>query len=244
MDGRHRFILQRLKDGFQIEKSTIIEQFLSQERQMSQLNDFFRAEGLPTLTFFYQPPPAREDTDGNLVPSTQPQLFLNVSAKEKMCSKAIYFVRTNPKGVSASIEADVCYGEVPANPLADFDFLLAQVFTPLLTKQDDWGKAQEEGRGEFMEGMNRLHEVLDEAVFSLAGGCRLQNPDAGLIIGIEIKQKSLEKAAFDEDMVAHLTSTLEEWCSQIETMISEDAENNRKEPDDVGPRSELEYWRQ
>ena len=64
MDGRHRFILQRLKDGFNIEKATMIEQFLCNEKIMQQLNDFFRQEGTPTLTFFYQPPPCKEGEEG------------------------------------------------------------------------------------------------------------------------------------------------------------------------------------
>lgn len=61
MDGRHRFILQRLKDGFNISRVTVIEQFMSQEKVQQQLNDFFRAEGIPTLIFFYQPPKTSDD---------------------------------------------------------------------------------------------------------------------------------------------------------------------------------------
>ena len=56
-----------------------------------------------------------------------PVLSLNVASKDKLDSKALYFVRTNAKGVSQNIELDVCYGEVPSDPLADFDFILGQV---------------------------------------------------------------------------------------------------------------------
>jgi hypothetical protein len=73
MDGRHRFILQRLKDGFNIEKATTIEQFLSNDKIMSQINDFFRPEGLPTLTFFFQSPPVPEGSEGT--PPNTPRLL-------------------------------------------------------------------------------------------------------------------------------------------------------------------------
>jgi hypothetical protein len=126
MDARHRFILQRLKDGFNIARVTIIEQFMSQERVQSQLNDFFRAEGIPTLIFFFQPPRSTGEDEG-VVTDAAPVLSLNVASKEKMTDKAIYFVRTNPKGVTQAIEQDVCYGEIPKDPLADFDFILGQV---------------------------------------------------------------------------------------------------------------------
>ena len=69
----------------------------------------------------------------------QPQLFLNVGNTLAMKSKAIYFMRTNPKGVNAtSPEQDICYGEVPADPLRDFNMILAKVtihfFTPTSLK--------------------------------------------------------------------------------------------------------------
>ena len=57
-----------------------------------------------------------------------PVLSLNTASKDKMTNKAIYFVRSNPKGVTAgAIEQDMCYGEIPKDPLADFDFILGQV---------------------------------------------------------------------------------------------------------------------
>lgn len=44
----------------------------------------------------------------------------------------------------------------------------------------------------------QLHEVLDEAVYSLSGGVRLVSPDPSVIAGIEPKQKAYEKYALDE----------------------------------------------
>jgi len=167
MDGRHRFILQRLKDGFNIARVTVIEQFLSQEKVLSQINDFFRGDGIPTLIFLYQPARSGLEDDGerpldiirsrptclsghssdnSLLLRVQspsltlailtlgignadatPVLTLNTASKDKMMNKAIYFVRSNAKGVTQAIEQDVCYGEIPKDPLADFDFILDQV---------------------------------------------------------------------------------------------------------------------
>ena len=60
-----------------------------------------------------------------------PVLSLNTASKDKMMNTAIYFVRSNPKGVTAgAIEQDMCYGEIPKDPLADFDFILGQVTVP------------------------------------------------------------------------------------------------------------------
>ena len=72
MDGRHRFILQRLKDGFNIQRVTIIEQFLSQEKVLSQINDFFRADGIPTLIFLYQPAQKINEDDGECLGEFEP----------------------------------------------------------------------------------------------------------------------------------------------------------------------------
>ena len=53
-----------------------------------------------------------------------------------------------------------------------------QVFKPLLLVQEDWGQTPDVEKTEFIEGMNNLSDVLDEAVRYLAEGCQLKNPDA------------------------------------------------------------------
>ena len=85
--------------------------------------------------------------------------------------------------------------------------------------------------------------MLDEAVYSLSGGVRLVSPDPTVIAGIEPKQKAYEKYALDEEVVSHLVKTLKDWCDQIGNILNEDSEKTRKDETDVGPRSELDYWR-
>ena len=64
-----------------------------------------------------------------------------------------------------------------------------------------------------------------------------------VVAPIDLKQKSLERAALDDVIVAHLDGVVLEWCGQIEQILIEDSELTRKEPEDIGPKSELEYWR-
>ena len=114
---------------------------------------------------------------------------------------------------------------------------------PLLKTQSDWGQTSDDAKTEFLEGVGRLHDTLDEAVYSLQGGVRLSSPDPTVIAGIDLKPKAFEKAALDDMIVDHLQQKVTEWCGQIDTLLTEDSEANRKEADDVGPKSELEYWR-
>jgi dynein heavy chain len=91
--------------------------------------------------------------------------------------------------------------------------------------------------------VGKLHTTLNEAVFSLQGGVQLRSPDPAVVAPIDLKQKSLERAALDDVIVAHLDGVVLEWCGQIEQILIEDSELTRKEPEDIGPKSELEYWR-
>ena len=43
--------------------------------------------------------------------------------------------------------------------------------------------------------------------------------------------------------VEHAQAVLLAWCRQVEQVLAE-SEQMRKEADDVGPRAELEHWKQ
>lgn len=62
--------------------------------------------------------------------------------KEKLRNKAVYFMRVNGEGVGAeSFDTDVAIGEIPVGALDAFRALLAELYVPLLTEQENPGHA-------------------------------------------------------------------------------------------------------
>ena len=106
-------------------------------------------------------------------------LSLNTAAKEKLTHKAIYFIRSNPKGVRLeTVEQDVCFGETTDNPMAAFDTMMhvvflhvrcfkgemmshsahPQVFWPTLNTlhASEWGEIPSDDRIELLDGMEKV----------------------------------------------------------------------------------------
>ena len=48
---------------------------------------------------------------------------------------------------------DLAYGEIPHNPLEDFDSVLDAVYAPLLKAQEDWGHCKSSASDELLESM-------------------------------------------------------------------------------------------
>ena len=173
-----------------------------------------------------------------------PQLFLTTGESDKLRGKAVYFVRATSKAVGAStVEQDVTCGEVAASALDSFRALVMDLFLPILKEQaHPWGKNSEENTQEFMQGAVKFAGTLTEAVNSLQGGVELRKPERKYMDTIELSPKGFTKAASDADVSDYFESIIDDWCVQVERLL-EDGEANRKDADDAGPDTELEFWR-
>ena len=69
----------------------------------------------------------------------------------------------------------------------------------------------------------------------------LRKPDKKYL-EIELKPTAFTRAAADTETAEHFEQVLDDWCVQVERLL-EEGEGSRKEPDDAGPDTELEFWR-
>jgi len=80
---------------------------------------------------------------------------------------------------------------------------------------------------------------ISEALSSFESGLDLRQPDSRIYKSVEVKSHRTALAAEAQE---HFESLLNEWCNQIERFMEAPSQAQR-EGDDVGPKSELEYWR-
>lgn len=80
----------------------------------------------------------------------------------------------------------------------------------------------------------------------LCTGVELKKPDANYM-SIDLKPAAFNKAAADSKTSGHFEMLLNNWCDQVEQLLDQsdnDASGaHRKATEDVGPDTELEYWR-
>jgi dynein heavy chain len=208
-----------------------------------EIKAFYEPAGPPKLLFYHQVPEV-ENADGDFVQvGSAKKLFVTSGELDRLREHAVYFVRTNPRGVSdKSVEQDVMAGEVRGSVLDSFRALVTNLYVPILQSQTNWGKNTEENTTEFVQGIAKFGATLTEAVHSLQGGVDLMKPDKKHVDAIDLRPQSFNRAATEPEVAEHIERVLEDWCTRTEALL-ELGEGNRKESDEVGPDTELEYWR-
>ena len=178
------------------------------------------------------------------MPTTEAaELVLADPQSRRVTRKAAFFVRTNPKGVQEkTVEQDVSFGEVLPGALENFKALVADLFVPIVREQADWGKSGEDSTQEFLNGAVKYGGHLADAVSSLHGGVELSKVDKRYL-EIELKPQALNKAAQDPDVADYMEQLLEVWCKEVEALLEEGTDGARKESDEIGPNTELDFWR-
>lgn len=112
---------------------------------------------------------------------------------------------------------------------------------------NDWGVCEEEQKKEFTHIFDKFCKELSEAISSLSGVIQLRKynskweKDAETISRLSSNQNARN---VDQDMKKHFQDLFKEWLEEIDKYLVEN-ENKVGKPKnkDVGPRSELDYWR-
>lgn len=167
-----------------------------------------------------------------------------------MTHKSCYFIRNIPAGsvtdVMKSGDADILFGEVGDSPLLTIEAILSQSYRPMLDSYDNWGRVDEEQKGDFISQVSSFITNINETLTSFASGLELRSPDSRIMKAIEVK---FHRTSITVEAVEHLEQLLNEWCTQIERYLdqpsnsSNSINNDGNSTEDVGPRGELEYWR-
>ena len=229
----------QIQEGIGLEDTVAIESVIRAAPACDTVSAFFEPDGPQKLMFVYQPgEPSAEGGD-----SAPASLQLTSGELERLTGKCVYFVRTGLKGVSErTLEQDMMMGMVSGAALESYTSLVSELYLPILKEQSSWGKNTEENTSEFMTLAGKFSATLNEAMSSLQGGVELRKPEKKYLDQIELKPQAFNRAATDTEVVEYFEGVLEDWCAQTERLLDE-GEGSRKETDDAGPDTELEFWR-
>jgi len=242
-DARTVYIAGKVAECFDISKDDAT-------RGMSWYHDqimaFYKPDGPPKLLFYYQIPEVK-NIDGDFIPKAgePPKLIVTDGDVETLRDKALYLVRTNPKGVSdKSPENDIYSGEIRGSVLDTLASLVANLYAPVLKAQKEWGKTTRESAYDCVIGVQRFGDTLTSAAHSLQGGVELIGPDQKYVNSIDLKPQAFSDAAADQETARHFEEILTDWCDKTEALLdaSEDA-YAMSAKEDAGPDTEVEYWR-
>lgn len=75
-----------------------------------------------------------------------------VLQREPLLNKLVYFLRSNPKGVSdKTCEQDIVAGELSKESLDNYGTLLSALYLPVFQEQGNWGKSDTEHTHQFLQ---------------------------------------------------------------------------------------------
>ena len=215
-------------------------------------DNFFESNGVRNLVFFSQ--------HTTIMGKTEPakRVFLANPTTDVLDGTCVFVVRISPRALSTSNMAnEINFGAFQgshdassANSLLHgLKSMLSNVLEPALHINDNWGKlhADDSQKDEFYDALERFRTSLSEAESAVTGRVKLAAyvPAEGATpIQLEAIKAPADMVRVSQDTkaVEQLEALLQTWCQQLTVAIAE-SEQMRREADDVGPRAELEHWK-
>ncbi|XP_028835842.1 dynein heavy chain 5, axonemal isoform X2 [Denticeps clupeoides] len=253
LDGKHDYILSVVALCVGLEKVDV-EDAILEGAQIDQMEQFFAAEGLSHIMFYYQEVEStKTGSDEELSHNcgNKAKVFVSDGMDVPLTGVCVFFTRANTsKAVtSETVHRDVNFNMLDTAAVGLLKSVEQQLSQNLIRtlKNVTHGWVEFDNpqaqvvKQDFIGSLEGFLSVLVSAQESLHEKVNLKQFDA-------LDLKSL-KGPSDYMAVANSTEDLEKieecmkvWIKQIEEVLAK-GDQLRKEADDLGPRAELDHWK-
>ncbi|XP_061631916.1 dynein axonemal heavy chain 5 [Phyllopteryx taeniolatus] len=270
LDGRHEYVLSIVAACLGLEKDDV-EDTILEGKQLDRMEQFFVADGLLHLMFYYQETGSADGgtssspSSSSSSPSSSSSLLLpqppghnkkhNVFVTDgkdvALTGVCVFFTRVNAsKAVtSENIHRDVNFNMLDTSEgglLKSVGQLLGEVFIPTLTKMNHgWGELAgpqaQAVKKDFISSLENFVSVLAGAQESLQEKVTLKECDT-FDVRVLKGPSDYVAAANNTETVEKIEGCMKGWIKQIEKVLAE-SDQLRKEAEDLGPRAELNHWK-
>ncbi|XP_028985303.1 dynein axonemal heavy chain 5 isoform X3 [Betta splendens] len=261
LDGRHDYILSIVASCLGLEKSDV-EDAILEGNQIDRMEQFFVAEGLPHLMFYYQDTEPTEAAAAAAAASVstvaqqpdhskKPKVFVTDGKDVALTGVCVFFTRANTsKAVtSENIHRDVNFNMLDTTEgglLKSVEQLLSEIFIPTLRKMNHgWGELDspqaQSVKQDFISSLENFVSVLAGAQESLQEKVTLKECDT-FDLRVLKGPSDYMAAANSNEALEKMEACMKVWIKQIEQVLAE-SDQLRKEADDLGPRAELDHWK-
>ncbi|XP_077383165.1 dynein axonemal heavy chain 5 isoform X2 [Festucalex cinctus] len=262
LDGRHDYVLSIVASCLGLEKAEV-EDAMLEGAQLDRMEQFFMAEGLLHLMFYYQESgPVDGATYGTSSTSSlqlpqppgqnkKPKVFVTDGKDVALTGVCVFFTRANASKAitSENIHRDVNFNMLDTTEgglLKSVEQLLSEVFIPTLTKMNHgWGELAspqaQTVKQDFISSLENFVSVLAGAQESLQEKVTLKACDT-FDVRVLKGPSDYMAAANNTETIEKIEGCMKVWIKQIEQVLAE-SDQLRKEAEDLGPRSELDHWK-
>ncbi|XP_070767347.1 dynein axonemal heavy chain 5 isoform X1 [Enoplosus armatus] len=260
LDGRHDYVLSIVASCLGLEKADVEDATL-EGNQIDRMEQFFVAEGLPHLMFYYQDTEPIEAAAASSAPSQlvaqqpgrskKPKVFVTDGRDVALTGVCVFFTRANTSKTitSENIHRDVNFNMLDTTEvglLKSVEQLLSEIFIPTLRKMNHgWGELAspqaQAVKQDFISSLESFVSVLTGAQESLQEKVTLKECDT-FDLRVLKGPSDYMAAANSTETTEKIEACMKVWIKQIEQVLAE-SDQLRKEADDLGPRAELDHWK-
>ncbi|XP_044063801.1 dynein axonemal heavy chain 5 isoform X1 [Siniperca chuatsi] len=259
LDGRHDYILSIVASCLGLEKADVEDATL-EGNQIDRMEQFFVAEGLQHLMFYYQdtePTEAAAASAPSQLVAQQPghskksKVFVTDGRDVALIGVCVFFTRANTSKTitSENIHRDVNFNMLDTTEvglLKSVEQLLSEIFIPTLRKMNHgWGELAspqaQAVKQDFISSLESFVSVLAGAQESLQEKVTLKECDT-FDLRVLKGPSDYMAAANSTETTEKIEACMKVWIKQIEQVLAE-SDQIRKEADDLGPRAELDHWK-
>ncbi|KAM9382937.1 dynein axonemal heavy chain 8 [Phaethornis superciliosus] len=251
--GSYKYIFEVLSLRLGLDLTTVEEMILDC-LSLEAFDSFFDKGGSKVLRIFYQEGQAPGSESGRIIPGvkkdTKVMRFYLDSTPEKFTGLCLFFVR--PKNDSKlnekTIHEEALFGVLDATEglLRGIRNIIEKMLLPAILASNKWDalsqiKQDKEVKQKFVETINRYFSFLEGAIVSIEGRVELAKIEDINFSKLQ-SFENITAAASNPDLFHQLEEGLMTWYRQIDQVLIE-SKQIRKEADDSGPLTELEYWK-
>ncbi|XP_034144998.1 dynein heavy chain 5, axonemal isoform X2 [Esox lucius] len=254
LDGRHDYILSIVASCLGLDKADV-EDAILEGTQIERMEQFFVADGLPHVMFYYQDVDPGEAVAGAaaVAPSRskRAKVFVTEGKDVALTGVCVFFTRANPSKAitSENVHRDVNFNMLDTTEvglLKSVEQLLSEIFIPTLKNMNHgWGELAspqvQSVKQDFINSLDNFVSVLAGAQESLQEKVNLKECDTFDLKTLRGPSDYMA-VANSTDATEKIEACMKVWIKQIEQVLAE-SDQLRKEADDLGPRAELEHWK-
>ncbi len=257
--ARHQWCIDRITGSHLDVDETVTKAFMDSEQVSSKFTSLFSGDG-PRKLFVT----LNGDSEGGGDTSPSPLVLSDGSSSRGLPQgKCCYFLRCGkdsvPLEATLADDSNLLFGEMSLNALAGVNSVLGGLLKPLYQQYPGWKDTEKTQRTKFLGETDRFTKALQDGLHSLVGGLVLKVGVSDAILNSDIDG---DVQSFSPDVVSQYEMLLEGWHNQTiqyleaslpgaatlaaATTTSGGTTNGKEIQNataDVGPRRELQYWR-
>ncbi|XP_055492119.1 LOW QUALITY PROTEIN: dynein axonemal heavy chain 8-like [Leucoraja erinacea] len=253
LDHVHRYIIEILAKQLQLQKAEV-EEFILDSLSLQPFDDFFSKGGSQVLAFFYQEadPPIIET--GRIIAGVAKgtkmmRLFQGKLSDVSIDGLCLFFVRYQNDVLltERNIYEETFFGVLDCTDgiLNGTVTMIENIFLPAISASRNWGALNQYIHGErekkaFKDTINSYVTFLKGTKISLEKSVVLKSEMVDLTQLRSFEQ--VKAASSNPEMILQLENLLLQWHNQLEQVL-EQSNQVRKEAENSGPLTELEYWK-